>query len=69
MGVEVGGPSCSSFVNQTCRGSAGSLSSAGGTWLLCEKLKSELFYSSTLCQVVFQVLHCANLIAVHAPTV
>ena len=32
------------------------------------KLKSELYYSSTLCQVVFQVLHCANLIVAHAPT-
>ena len=26
-----------------------------------EELKSELYYSSTLCQVVFQVLHYANL--------
>ena len=34
-----------------------------------EKLKSELYYSSTLCQVVFQVLHYANLIVAHAPTV
>ena len=34
-----------------------------------KKLKSELFYSSTLCQVMFQVLHYANLIAAHAPTV
>ena len=33
-----------------------------------EKLKSELYYSSTLCQVVFQVLHYANLIVAHAPT-
>ena len=32
-------------------------------------LKSELYYSSTLCQVVFQVLHYANLIVAHAPTV
>ena len=34
-----------------------------------EKLKSELYCSSTLCQVVFQVLHYANLIVAHAPTV
>ena len=34
-----------------------------------KKLKSELYYSSTLCQVVFQVLHYANLIVAHAPTV
>ena len=34
-----------------------------------EKLKGELYYSSTLCQVVFQVLHYANLIVAHAPTV
>ena len=34
-----------------------------------EKLKSELYYSSTLCQVVFQVLHYTNLIVAHAPTV
>ena len=33
-----------------------------------EKLKSELYYSSTLCQVVFKVLHYANLIVAHAPT-
>ena len=33
-----------------------------------EELKSELYYSSTLCQVVFQVLHYANLIVAHAPT-
>ena len=26
-----------------------------------EELKSELYYSSTLCQVVFRVLHYANL--------
>ena len=32
-------------------------------------LKSELYYSSTLCQVVFRVLHYANLIVAHAPTV
>ena len=31
-----------------------------------KKLKSELYYSSTLCQVVFQVLHYANLIVAHA---
>ena len=34
-----------------------------------EELKSELYYSSTLCQVVFQVLHYDNLIVAHAPTV
>ena len=34
-----------------------------------KELKSELYYSSTLCQVVLQVLHYANLIVVHAPTV
>ena len=34
-----------------------------------KKLKSELYYSSTLCQVVFQVLHYVNLIVAHAPTV
>ena len=33
-----------------------------------KKLKSELYYSSTLCQVVFKVLHYANLIVAHAPT-
>ena len=33
-----------------------------------KKLKSELYYSSTLCQVVFQVLHYANLIVAHATT-
>ena len=33
-----------------------------------KKLKSELCYSSTLCQVVFQVLHYANLIVAHTPT-
>ena len=33
-----------------------------------EELKSELYYSSTLCQVVFQVLHYDNLIVTHAPT-
>ena len=33
-----------------------------------KKLKSELCYSSTLCQVVFQVVHYANLIVAHAPT-
>ena len=32
-------------------------------------LKSELYYSSTFCEVVFQVLHYANLIVAHAPTV
>ena len=30
-----------------------------------KKLKSELYYSSTFCSVVFQVLHYANLIVVH----
>ena len=34
-----------------------------------EKLKSELYYSSTLCQVVLRVLHYADLIVAHAPTV
>ena len=34
-----------------------------------KELKSELYYSSTLCQVVFHVLHYANLIVAHAPTV
>ena len=34
-----------------------------------KELKSELYCSSTLCQVVFQVLHYANLIVAHAPTV
>ena len=34
-----------------------------------KELKSELYYSSTLCQVVFRVLHYANLIVAHAPTV
>ena len=33
-----------------------------------QKLESELYYSSTLCQVVFRVLHYANLIMAHAPT-
>ena len=33
-----------------------------------EELKGELYYSSTLCQVVFQVLHYENLIVTHAPT-
>ena len=33
-----------------------------------EELKSGLYYSSTLCQVVFQVLHYANVIVAHAPT-
>ena len=33
-----------------------------------KELKSELYYSSTLCHVVFQVLHYANLIVEHAPT-
>ena len=35
---------------------------------IMEELKSELYYSSTLCQVVFQVLHYNNLIVTHAPT-
>ena len=34
-----------------------------------KELKSELCYSSTLCQVVFQVLHYADFIVAHAPTV
>ena len=34
-----------------------------------KELKSELYYSSTFCQVVFQVLHYASLIVAHAPTV
>ena len=34
-----------------------------------KELKSELYYSSTLFQVMFQVLHYANLIVAHAPTV
>ena len=33
-----------------------------------EELKGELYYSSTLFQVVFRILHYANLIVVHAPT-
>ena len=33
-----------------------------------EELKSELYYSGTLCQVAFQVLHYDNLIVTHAPT-
>ena len=33
-----------------------------------EELKSELYYSSTLCQVVLQVLHYDNLIVTHGPT-
>ena len=32
------------------------------------ELKSEFYYSSTLCQVVFHVLHYANLTVAHAPT-
>ena len=32
------------------------------------ELKCELYYSSTLCQVAFRVLHYANLIVAHAPT-
>ena len=38
-------------------------------YLVKKKLKSELYYSSTLCQVVFQVLHYANLIVAHAPSI
>ena len=38
-------------------------------WSVKKELKSELYYSSTLCQVVFQVLHYANLIVAHAPTI
>ena len=33
------------------------------------ELKSELYYSSTLCHVVFQVLHYANMTVAHSPTV
>ena len=33
-----------------------------------KKLKSELYYSSTLCQVVFTLLHYANLIVAPAWT-
>ena len=33
-----------------------------------KELKSELYYSSTLCQVVFRVLHYANVIVAHVPT-
>ena len=33
-----------------------------------KELKSELYYSRTLCQVVFQVLYYANLIVAQAPT-
>ena len=33
-----------------------------------KELKSELYYSSTLCQFAFQVLHYANLIVARAPT-
>ena len=33
-----------------------------------KKLKSKLYYSSTLCEVVFQVLHYATFIVTHAPT-
>ena len=32
-----------------------------------EELKSELYYSSTHCQIVFQGLHYDNLIVTHAP--
>ena len=34
-----------------------------------KELKSELYYSSTICQVVFRILHYANLIVAHVPTV
>ena len=34
-----------------------------------KELQSELYYSSTLCQAVFRVLHYADLIVAHAPTV
>ena len=33
----MGGPSLSSPVIETCGGSAGRHSNAGGTWLLCDK--------------------------------
>ena len=32
-----------------------------------KELNSELYCSSTLCQVVFQLLHYPNIIVVHAP--
>ena len=64
----MGGPSDSSPINQTCRGSAGSLSSAGDTWLGCEEAEELVYYSSTLCQVVFGVLHYADLIVALAPS-
>ena len=38
-------------------------------WPVKKELKSELYYSSRHYQVVFQVLHYANLIVAHAPTV
>ena len=31
-----------------------------------KKLKSEIYYSNTFCQVVFQVVHYANLIVAYA---
>ena len=34
-----------------------------------KELKSEFYYSNTLCEDVFQVLHYANSIVAHAPTV
>ena len=33
-----------------------------------KELKSELYYGSTLCQVVFQVLNYDNLMVTHVPT-
>ena len=33
-----------------------------------KELKCELYYSSTLCEVVFEVLHYDSLIVTHAPT-
>ena len=33
-----------------------------------KELKSELYYSSILCHVVFQALHYGNMIVAHAPT-
>ena len=34
-----------------------------------KELESELYYSSTLFQVIFQILHYSNLIVAHAATV
>ena len=40
----MGGESWSSPVNQTCGGRAGSLSSAGETWLPCEEAEEWVYY-------------------------